>query len=145
MTQLVGFELVYGVGYVLGRSEENTFWEAVRDQTGIRAADEALRENILSHFTLRPWMLEILPRLRDSGTRLPLLYVILRNRFSEMRNWRFYARTTGRAGSAQTQPLCAAITQPAGQTCATACWISLPILPIGMHRPYRRFWVQPVC
>jgi len=75
----VGFELVYEVGYVLGRSEENTFWEVVRDKTGIRAADEALRENILSHFTLRPWMLEILPRLRDSGTRLALL--------SDQTNW----------------------------------------------------------
>jgi HAD superfamily hydrolase (TIGR01509 family) len=75
----VGFELVYGVGYVQGRSDENTFWEAVRDKTGIRTADEALRENILSHFKLRPWMLEILPRLRDSGVRLALL--------SDQTNW----------------------------------------------------------
>lgn len=75
----VGFELVYEVGYVLGRSDENTFWEAVRDKTGIRAADETLRENILSHFTLRPWMLEILPRLREAGVRLALL--------SDQTNW----------------------------------------------------------
>jgi len=75
----VGFELVYGIGYVLGHSDEKTFWEAVRDKTGIRATDEALRENILSHFKLRPWMLEILPRLREAGVRLALL--------SDQTNW----------------------------------------------------------
>jgi len=75
----VGFELVYGVGYVLGRSDEKAFWKAMRDRTGIQAPDEALRAHILSHFTLRPWMLEILPQLRDSGTRLALL--------SDQTNW----------------------------------------------------------
>jgi putative hydrolase of the HAD superfamily len=75
----VGFELVYGVGYVLGRCDEKTFWKAVRNRTGIQAPDELLRAHILSHFTLRPWMLEILPRLREAGVRLALL--------SDQTNW----------------------------------------------------------
>jgi putative hydrolase of the HAD superfamily len=74
-----GFELVYGVGYVLGRSNEKTFWQAVRDRTGIQGRDESLRDQILSRFTLRPWMLELLARLREAGVRLALL--------SDQTNW----------------------------------------------------------
>jgi putative hydrolase of the HAD superfamily len=69
----VGFELVYGVGYVRGRSDEKTFWQAVRDRTGIQVRDESLRHQILSRFTLRPWMLELLARLKEAGVRLALL------------------------------------------------------------------------
>jgi putative hydrolase of the HAD superfamily len=75
----IGFELVYGVGYVLGRSDEKTFWQAIRDRTGIQETDAALRARILSRFTLRPWMMEILGQLRNAGMRLALL--------SDQTNW----------------------------------------------------------
>jgi putative hydrolase of the HAD superfamily len=67
------YELVYDVGYVLGRADERAYWSALRKETGIEGTDKELREVILSHFILRPWMLELIQRLHKTGVRLAIL------------------------------------------------------------------------
>lgn len=74
-----GSELVYSVGYVVGRSEEGAFWEALRRETGIKGDDRSLRNLILSSFRLRPFMLAIVRELKNAG--IPL-YVL-----SDQTNW----------------------------------------------------------
>jgi putative hydrolase of the HAD superfamily len=68
-----GFELIYQVGYVLGKSHESAFWQALREATGIRGPDAELRREILSRFVLRPWMVDIIQRLNDLGVRLAIV------------------------------------------------------------------------
>lgn len=74
-----GFDLVHATGYVVGKVDEPVYWESVRGATGIRNDDEFLRKEILDHFVLRPWMVEVVKRLRDSGMRLGML--------SDQTNW----------------------------------------------------------
>jgi len=74
-----GFDLVHATGYVVGKVTEPVYWESVRGATGIRNDDEFLRKEILDHFVLRPWMVEVVKRLRDSGMRLGML--------SDQTNW----------------------------------------------------------
>ena len=74
-----GFDLVHATGYVVGRVEEPVYWQAVRDATGIQSDDETLRKEILKHFVLRPWMVDVVKRLKDSGVRLGIL--------SDQTNW----------------------------------------------------------
>ncbi len=72
-------DLIHTSGYLTGRGSEHEYWQAVRDKTGIGDSDGALRREILSRFILRPWMLEIVDRIRASGARLAIL--------SDQTNW----------------------------------------------------------
>jgi putative hydrolase of the HAD superfamily len=74
-----GFDLVYDTGYVLGRSDERTFWAALRQKARIGDPDSILRDDILSHFRLRPWMLNLAKNLKNKGVRLAIL--------SDQTNW----------------------------------------------------------
>ena len=74
-----GFEIVFKVGYVIGRSDESTFWQALREQTGIRDNDDTLRKEILSHFRLRAWMIELVKQLKQHNVSLAIL--------SDQTNW----------------------------------------------------------
>jgi putative hydrolase of the HAD superfamily len=68
-----GIDLVHQGGYVTGRSDEKTFWEAMRQKTGMDGTDELLRNIILSHFELRTWMIELIKKLRQSNMHLGIL------------------------------------------------------------------------
>jgi putative hydrolase of the HAD superfamily len=68
-----GYELVYQVGYVTGRSDEHVFWQALRAHTGIDGSDDALRLELLSRFVVRPWMGDLTRELRARGVRLAIL------------------------------------------------------------------------
>ncbi len=72
-------ELIYGTGYVTGRSDEAAYWQAIRDRTGITDSDEELRNEILSRFVLRPFMLDIVRKLRGWGIKTAIL--------SDQTNW----------------------------------------------------------
>lgn len=74
-----GFHIIYEVGYVLGRSDERTYWQAMRKTTGIKGSDESLRDVILSHFKLRPSMIELIKELKASHLSLAIL--------SDQTNW----------------------------------------------------------
>ncbi len=72
-------EAVYETGYVTGRIEESSYWAELRDRLGIEGSDEKLRKEILDRFVLRPWVFDIVRRLRDSGLRVAIL--------SDQSNW----------------------------------------------------------
>jgi HAD superfamily hydrolase (TIGR01509 family) len=58
---------VYDSGYVLGKVDESDYWKMVREKTRIDGADDDFRREILERFQLRPWMFEIVRRLKASG------------------------------------------------------------------------------
>lgn len=60
-------EAVYNSGYVTGRGTENDFWNVVRERSNIVAPDEELRQEILSRFIPREWMLETVRSLKQHG------------------------------------------------------------------------------
>lgn len=62
-----GAQAVYDSGFVLGRATESEFWSLLRQRTGLRGDDAALTAKILSGFTVRPWMRELVQRLRAQG------------------------------------------------------------------------------
>jgi len=64
---------VYTTGYVTGKADEHSFWQALRDRTGISGRDEELREEILKRFILRPWILRIVRELRSRGYVVAIL------------------------------------------------------------------------
>lgn len=66
-------DIVYRSGYVTGQANEHDFWHQVRKQSGLAADDENLTHEILSRFTPRPGMLNLVRRLRSSGVTVCLL------------------------------------------------------------------------
>jgi HAD superfamily hydrolase (TIGR01509 family) len=64
---------VYDSGYVLGKADESAYWKMVREKTRIGGTDEEFRREILERFQLRPWMLEIVRRLKQRGYVLGIL------------------------------------------------------------------------
>jgi len=64
---------VYTTGYVTGRADEHSFWQALRRRTGISGRDEELRAEILKRFILRPWILRIVRELRSRGYVVAIL------------------------------------------------------------------------
>lgn len=64
---------VYSTGYVVGKTEEHSFWQALRGRTEIRGSDQELREEILKRFILRPWILRVVRDLRSRGYVVAIL------------------------------------------------------------------------
>ena len=60
-------EAVYNSGYVIGSGTENDYWNEVREHSGITANNDELRQEILTRFIPRDWMLEIIRSLRQQG------------------------------------------------------------------------------
>jgi putative hydrolase of the HAD superfamily len=71
--------LIYETGYLTGKTDEESFWDAVRRKTGIVASDSALRTEILTRFEFRPVMLAYADRLRAAGLKVAML--------SDQTNW----------------------------------------------------------
>ncbi|MFH1112651.1 MAG: HAD family phosphatase [Pseudomonadota bacterium] len=72
-------DAVYETGYVTGHADESSYWAYLRNRTGIDGTDETLRREILDRFVLRPWVLDIVRHLRDSGLQTAIL--------SDQSNW----------------------------------------------------------
>lgn len=68
-----GFDAVHEGGYVTGRASEAAFWGVLRERVPIGQSDAALREIILDHFRLRPWMMSLVKSLKDRGLGLAIL------------------------------------------------------------------------
>jgi len=62
-----GAQAVYDSGFVLGTGTEADFWSLLRSRTGLHGEDAVLTARILDGFVLRPWMLELVERLRAQG------------------------------------------------------------------------------
>jgi putative hydrolase of the HAD superfamily len=71
--------LIYETGYLIGKTDEASFWYEVRKKTGITGSDGELREEILRRFVLRPEMLAYADRLRANGIGAAML--------SDQTNW----------------------------------------------------------
>ena len=62
-----GMDAVYDSGFVLGQGSAGEFWRLLRERTGLVGDPRTLSRRILAGFTLRPWMLEAVDRLRQAG------------------------------------------------------------------------------
>ena len=72
-------DITFNRGFVLGNTDEKAFWQDLREHTDIQGSDKELRNEILSRFTLRAWMLEIVKRLHSNSLLLAIL--------SDQTNW----------------------------------------------------------
>lgn len=72
-------DAIHSSGYLTGRAPESVYWELLRKTTGIRGDDQSFRKEILSRFTLRIWMIDLVGRIRDCGGRVGIL--------SDQTNW----------------------------------------------------------
>jgi HAD superfamily hydrolase (TIGR01509 family) len=66
-------EAVYNSGYVTGAASEKDYWNEVREHSGIMAGDDELRQEILSRFIPRPWMLETVRSIRQKDVITAIL------------------------------------------------------------------------
>lgn len=58
---------VYDTGFVLGSGSAKTFWQCMRERTGLAGDDAILTQRILSGFVLRPWIIELVQSLHKHG------------------------------------------------------------------------------
>jgi putative hydrolase of the HAD superfamily len=66
-------DLIHTTGYLTGKADERAFWDAIRNKTGIESDDAVLRDEILSRFVLRSWMIELVERLKAARVRVGIL------------------------------------------------------------------------
>lgn len=71
--------IIFESGYLIGRTGEAFFWDAVRRETGITGSNAEFREEILGRFSLRPEMLAVVDRSRQEGLTAAML--------SDQTNW----------------------------------------------------------
>lgn len=69
----VAFDIIYSTGYVLGKAPEGVFWNALRQETGIRRNDASLRDEIFSRFILRDWMIDLVKNLKACKIKVGIL------------------------------------------------------------------------
>lgn len=72
-------DTIHDTGYLLGTGSEGAFWDALRNETGIRATGEEMKRIIFKGFNVRPWMIELIKRLKVKGFRVAIL--------SDQTNW----------------------------------------------------------
>jgi putative hydrolase of the HAD superfamily len=74
-----GFKVGYDSGFSLGRVRENHYWPVFKDKTGLDEPEDALTEEVLAHYTPRPWMLDLVDTLKRMGFRVCM--------FSDQSHW----------------------------------------------------------
>ncbi len=67
------FKINYEIGFVLGKVMEDAFWRAMRNRFSFKGRERDLTEQILSRFTLRPWMLDVASDLKALGVVVGIL------------------------------------------------------------------------
>jgi len=68
-----GMRAVYDSGYVTGVGSEADFWSMLRKRTGMSGDDRELKARMFDGFIMRPWMLELVSRLRAQGYTVGIL------------------------------------------------------------------------
>jgi putative hydrolase of the HAD superfamily len=71
--------LIYETGFLIGSTDEASFWNVVRSKTNIRGTDAELTNEILKRFVLRPDMIASVGLLRSKGFIVAML--------SDQTNW----------------------------------------------------------
>jgi putative hydrolase of the HAD superfamily len=64
---------VYETGYILGKGSESSFWNAMREKTGIQGDDAFLKHEIFSRFILRDWMIDFVKKLKSKNMLVGIL------------------------------------------------------------------------
>ena len=72
-------DVIHACGYVIGKVSESAYWEMLRGTTGIRGDDQHLRNEILSRFIMRVWMIDTVKSLKALNVRVGIL--------SDQTNW----------------------------------------------------------
>lgn len=67
------FDTIHSTGYVLGKAPESTFWNILRQKTGVKGDDASLRNEIFSRFTLRDWMIDLVKKLKANEVKVGIL------------------------------------------------------------------------
>jgi putative hydrolase of the HAD superfamily len=60
-------DLIYSTGYVLGLCNETTYWEALRQETGLQGEEGELHREILERFLVRLSMIRRVQDLKQKG------------------------------------------------------------------------------
>jgi putative hydrolase of the HAD superfamily len=66
-------DLTFNHGFVTGKIDGKIYWQMLREKTGIHASNDALTHEVLSRFTIRPWMLDIVKKVKQAGIRVAIL------------------------------------------------------------------------
>lgn len=66
-------DICFNDGYATGAADEASFWQGVRTASGVAESDAAMRHAVLSRFVVRPWMLQVVDRVRGAGPATALL------------------------------------------------------------------------
>ena len=66
-------DLTFNQGFVTGKLDVKMYWQMLREKTGIHAPDDALSHEVLSRFTVRPWMLDLVKKLKQAFIRVAIL------------------------------------------------------------------------
>jgi FMN phosphatase YigB (HAD superfamily) len=69
----VASDTIYATGYILGKGSESSFWNALREKTGITGDDASLTQEIFSRFIPRNWMLDLVRRLKAENLKVGIL------------------------------------------------------------------------
>jgi putative hydrolase of the HAD superfamily len=72
-------EIVYSSGYVTGTASESDFWEALRQNTGIKGGDNDLRNELINRFTMSSEIIGLIKELKGQGLSIFIL--------SDQTNW----------------------------------------------------------
>ena len=76
---ILAARLIYETGYIIGKSDEKTYVDILRQVSGIRATHEELRWLLLAGFTIRPEMIALADGLRTQG--------VVTGIFSDQTDW----------------------------------------------------------
>jgi len=66
-------DITFNQGFVTGKIDVKIYWQMLREKTGIHASDEALSYEVLSRFSIRQWMLDIVKKLKQAAIRVAIL------------------------------------------------------------------------
>jgi len=66
-------DVIYLTEYIVGKAPEHTFWDKLKEETGIEGDETDFRSNILSRFLVRNWMLELVSKLRREDITVGIL------------------------------------------------------------------------
>lgn len=69
----VAADTIYATGYILGKGTESSFWEVLREKTGIGGDDASLTQEIFTRFIPRNWMIDLVKRLKAENLTVGIL------------------------------------------------------------------------
>ncbi len=69
----VAFDVNYSTGYILGKASEEVFWSELKEKTGVKGDNAALKAEFLSRFVLRGWMIDLVKKLKSENIIVGIL------------------------------------------------------------------------